>query len=72
MWSRAVEKRSPPAVDGFHAPAGRKRASVKAHVVRRTAIAAAIALLLALILMAEAHLTPELRLGFFEATYVSP
>jgi hypothetical protein len=43
-----------------------------ARIVGRILIAVAIAVGLAVLFVAESQLSPETRLGFFEATYASP
>lgn len=67
-----MKKRSTFSVEEFHARARRQRTGLQARIVRTTLMVAAIALLVALILVAEGRLSPDVRFGFFEATYASP
>jgi hypothetical protein len=67
-----MKKRSIFATEEIFAQTGRERTGFQSLIVRRILAAAAIALLVALVLAAEWRLPPELRFGFFEATYASP
>lgn len=46
--------------------------SAESHAVRRVLVSVAVMLAVAVLLAAEWRLPPELRFGFFEATYASP
>jgi hypothetical protein len=46
--------------------------SAESNVVRRVLLSVVVILVAAVVLAAEWRLPPELRIGFFEATYTSP